>query len=180
MQHLEGSGTPVLYIGRAVLKGWTRIPYERSVYEENTPSTVFMSVSVSPGHPCQDSGSHSMHSVCFGIPNSKNISFSSTLCATVKVFGGMNIRFLSKLWYIFPATQLYHIPVNGICTASTPVSFHEQKIENWWTVGHGIWYWKVLIKYIGLFQFYLKSNQNNWHCTYRSTVIFAYISSVTW
>jgi hypothetical protein len=25
----------------------------------------------------------------------------------------------------------------------------------------------------------LKSNQNNWHRTYRSTVIFAYISNVT-
>jgi len=23
MQHLEGSGTPVLYIGRTVLKGWS-------------------------------------------------------------------------------------------------------------------------------------------------------------
>jgi hypothetical protein len=25
MQHLEGSGTPVLYIGRTVLKGWLHI-----------------------------------------------------------------------------------------------------------------------------------------------------------
>jgi len=25
MQHLEGSGTPVLYIGRTVLKGYTQI-----------------------------------------------------------------------------------------------------------------------------------------------------------
>jgi len=30
MQHLEGSGTPVLYIGRTVLKGYNQISYSQS------------------------------------------------------------------------------------------------------------------------------------------------------
>jgi hypothetical protein len=32
MQHLEGSGTPVLYVGRIVLKGYVRNPIIKAVY----------------------------------------------------------------------------------------------------------------------------------------------------
>ena len=41
MQHLEGSGTPVLYIGRTVLKGlsleWRRAIFVHHPYTHNPP-----------------------------------------------------------------------------------------------------------------------------------------------
>ena len=59
----------------------------------------------SPGRPCQDSGPHIIYSLCFETPNSKNMSFSFTLCDSIKIWGGMNVRFLPKRLYIFPASH---------------------------------------------------------------------------
>jgi hypothetical protein len=45
------------------------------------------------------------------------------------------------------------------------------QLESGWTDFHEIWYWEVLLKSVDTFQFWLKSDNNNVHFTWRPTCV---------